>query len=159
VDSEGWQWMDVRQGLDSALNMLGGAFLGNATVVKEYGEVPEIECQPSLLNQVFMNLLLNAAQAVEGAGAITVRAGATENQVWVEIADTGKGIPPENLDRIFEPFFTTQPVGTGTGLGLSLVYGIVRKHKGRINVASEPGKGTAFRVCLPLRQPEGERAK
>ncbi len=159
VDSEGWQWMDVRQGLDSALNMLGGAFLGNATVVKEYGEVPEIECQPSLLNQVFMNLLLNAAQAVEGAGTISVRAGATENQVWVEIADTGKGIPPENLDRIFEPFFTTQPVGTGTGLGLSLVYGIVRKHNGRINVASEPGKGTAFRVCLPLRQPEEERAK
>jgi PAS domain S-box-containing protein len=159
VDSEGWQWMDVRRGLDSALNMLGGEFLGKAQVVKEYGEVPEIECQPSLLNQVFMNLLLNAAQAVEGGGTITIRAGALENEVWVEIADSGKGIPPENLDRIFEPFFTTQPVGKGTGLGLSLVYGIVRKHNGRINVASEPGKGTAFRVCLPLRQPAEEEAR
>lgn len=154
VDSEGWQWMDVRQGLDSALSMLSGDFLGQAQVVKEYGDVPEIECLPSLLNQVFMNLLLNAAQAVEGKGVITIRAGAGGDEVWVEVIDTGKGIPPENLDRIFEPFFTTQPVGQGTGLGLSLVYGIVRKHNGRINVASEPGKGTAFRVCLPLQQPE-----
>lgn len=157
VDSQGWQWMDVRQGLEGAFSLLAGDFWGKTEVVKEYGEVPEIECLPSQLNQVFMNLLLNAAQAVEGKGTVTVRTGAAENEVWVEVADSGKGIPPENLNRVFEPFFTTRPVGQGAGLGLSLVYGIVRTHNGRINVASEPGKGTAFRVSLPVRQPAEEK--
>ena len=101
-----------------------------------------------------MNLLVNAAHAIAERGTITVRTGRDGNEVWVEVADTGSGIAPENLKRIFDPFFTTKPVGKGTGLGLSLSYGIVQKHHGRIEVRSEVGKGTAFRVALPLQQPE-----
>ena len=104
----------------------------------------------SQLNQVFLNLLINAAQAIESHGIITIRTGQEGQNVWVEIEDTGKGIKPEHLDRIFDPFFTTKPVGSGTGLGLSMSYGIVQKHGGSIEVKSEVGKGTVFRVVLPL---------
>jgi len=120
-----------------------------ADVVKEYGQIPSIECFPSQLNQVFMNLLINAAHAIEERGRITVRTGHDEEHVWVEVEDTGKGIQPEHLSRIFEPFFTTKPVGKGTGLGLSLSYGIVQKHGGLIEVKSELGIGTVFKVLLP----------
>jgi len=107
---------------------------------------------PSQLNQVFMNLLVNAAQAIEKMGTITVRTGSGSDEVWVEVEDTGKGIPAEHLNRIFDPFFTTKPIGKGTGLGLSLSYGIVQKHHGRIEVKSEAGKGSTFRIWLPVRQ-------
>jgi len=100
-----------------------------------------------------LNLLVNAAHAIEERGTITIRTGSEGEEVWVEIADTGTGIPPENMRRIFDPFFTTKPIGQGTGLGLSLSYAIVQKHHGRIEVRSEVGKGTTFRVCLPVRQP------
>jgi PAS domain S-box-containing protein len=128
-----------------------------ANVVREYGEVPPVECMPAQLNQVFMNLLVNAAQAMsEGRrGTITVRCGADKDgsdEAWVEVADDGCGISPENLKKIFDPFFTTKPVGKGTGLGLSLSFGIVEKHHGRIEVHSAPGAGAAFRVTLPVRQ-------
>ena len=145
-----WQWTDLHRGLDSTLNIVNNEIKYKAKVVKEYGTLPEIECLPSQLNQVFMNLLVNAAHAIEGQGTITVRSGADENELWVEVADSGSGIAPENLKRIFEPFFTTKPVGKGTGLGLSLSYSIVQKHGGRIEVDSELGRGTAFRVTLPL---------
>jgi signal transduction histidine kinase len=120
-------------------------------VVKEYGQVPPVFCLISQLNQVFMNLLVNAGQAIEKQGQITLRTrreGA--DNVCVEIEDTGKGIAPEHLNRIFEPFFTTKPVGKGTGLGLSLSYSIVERHHGRIEVDSTPGKGSCFRVILPI---------
>ena len=104
-----------------------------------------------------MNLLVNAAHAIEASAARSPCAPApTGDEVWVEVADTGKGIAPENLKRIFDPFFTTKPVGKGTGLGLSLSYGIVQKHHGRIEVDSEPGKGTTFRVILPVAQAREE---
>jgi signal transduction histidine kinase len=96
-----------------------------------------------------MNLLVNAAHAIDQQGTITVRSGADASSLWVEVSDTGSGIAPENLKRIFEPFFTTKPVGKGTGLGLSLSYSIVQKHGGRLEVDSEPGRGTTFRVTLP----------
>jgi signal transduction histidine kinase len=100
-----------------------------------------------------MNMLVNAAQAIEAQGTITIRTGvASPGEVWVEIADTGGGIAPEHVNRIFDPFFTTKPVGKGTGLGLSLSYGIVQKHRGRIEVTTQPGLGTTFRVTLPVRQ-------
>jgi signal transduction histidine kinase len=99
-----------------------------------------------------MNLLVNAAHAIEERGTITIRTGRQEDEVWVEIADTGKGIEVENLKKIFDPFFTTKPIGKGTGLGLSLSYGILQKHHGRIEVQSEVGRGTTFRLWLPVRQ-------
>jgi signal transduction histidine kinase len=105
-----------------------------------------------------MNLLVNSAQAIDEHGTITIRTGTRNDLVWIEIADTGKGIAPENLPRIFDPFFTTKPVGQGTGLGLSVSYSIVRKHHGSIEVESKPGSGTAFRIWLPVRQPAPESA-
>ena len=148
-----WEFADLHKCLDSTLNIAANEIKYKADVVKAYGELPEVECLPSQLNQVFMNLLVNAAQAMDGPrGSITVRTGATDDGVWIEIADTGKGIPAENLKRIFDPFFTTKPVGQGTGLGLSLSYGIVRKHYGDIAAHSEIGQGTTFRITLPLRQ-------
>lgn len=154
VDEAEWQWSDLHKGLDSTLNIVWNEIKYKAEVVKEYGNLPEVECLTSQLNQVFMNLLVNAAHAIEERGTITLRTGVEGGEVWVEVADTGKGIPPENLNRIFDPFFTTKPVGKGTGLGLSLSYSIVQKHHGRINVSSEVGKGTTFRVYLPVSQPE-----
>ena len=150
-----WQRVNLRPGLDSTLNLLRSELEHKASVVLEQAELPPIECLSSDLNQVFMNLLLNAAQAIVGRGVITVRTGCAGGEVWIEVEDTGRGIAPENLKKIFDPFFTTKPVGEGTGLGLSLAYGIVEKHHGRIAVESEPGKGSRFRVWLPVRQPVG----
>jgi signal transduction histidine kinase len=99
-----------------------------------------------------MNLLINAAHAIKEHGIITVRTGIQDDKVWVDVADTGQGIAPEHIEKIFDPFFTTKPVGKGTGLGLSLSYGIIQKHHGRIDVQSELGKGTTFRVWLPVKQ-------
>jgi signal transduction histidine kinase len=118
-------------------------------VVREYGAIPEIECIPSQINQVFMNLLLNAAQAIEAQGQITVRTGCNGERVYVEISDTGIGIPVDKLNRIFDPFFTTKPVGQGVGLGLSIAYGIVESHQGQIEVQSKAGGGSTFRIWLP----------
>jgi two-component system NtrC family sensor kinase len=145
-----WEWADLHRGLDSTLNIVNNEIKYKADVVKQYGELPDVECLPSELNQVFMNVLVNAAQAVTAErGTIVVRTGTQGDSVWVEIADDGCGIARENLTRVFDPFFTTKPVGKGTGLGLSLSYGIVKKHGGRIDVRSEPGAGTTFRVTLP----------
>lgn len=154
VDEAEWQWSNLHHGLDSTLNIVWNELKYKVEVVKEYGDLPEVECIPSQLNQVFMNLLVNAGHAIESQGTITIRTGQTDDQVWVEIADTGKGIEAENLKRIFEPFFSTKPVGKGTGLGLSLSYGIVTNHRGRIQVESTPGTGTTFRVWLPVKQTE-----
>ncbi|MDO9068080.1 MAG: ATP-binding protein [Deltaproteobacteria bacterium] len=152
VDEAEWQWTDIHKGIDSTLNIVWNEIKYKAEVIKEYGSLPEVECLPSQLNQVFMNMLVNAAHAIEERGTITLRSGVEGEEVWVEFADTGKGIPPENLNRIFDPFFTTKPVGKGTGLGLSLSYSIVQKHHGRIVVSSEVGKGTTFRIWLPVSQ-------
>jgi PAS domain S-box-containing protein len=149
VDSGGRQHANLETGLDSTLNVVWNELKYKAEVVKEYGAVPAIECFPSQLNQVFMNLLVNAAHAIEERGKITLRTGCDDVHVWVEVEDTGKGIREENLGRIFEPFFTTKAVGKGTGLGLSLSYGIIKKHGGRIEVRSEVGVGTVFRIELP----------
>jgi two-component system NtrC family sensor kinase len=159
VDSSERHYANVENGLDSTLNVVWNELKYKADVVKEYGHIPQIECYPSQLNQVFMNLLINAVHAIEERGRITLRTGHHDSHVWIEVEDTGKGIPPENLGRIFEPFFTTKPVGKGTGLGLSLSYGIVQKHGGHIEVSSEVGKGTVFRIVLPQRaEPEGKQA-
>jgi len=149
VDESERQWADLEVGMESTLRVVWNELKYKAEVVKEFAGVAQIECFPFQLNQVFMNLLVNASHAIEVHGTITLRTGQDESQVWVEVQDTGKGIKPENLSRIFEPFFTTKPVGKGTGLGLSLAYGIVKKHNGRIEVKSEVGQGSTFRVILP----------
>ncbi|KPF48973.1 ATPase [beta proteobacterium AAP121] len=152
-----WEWADLHRGLESTLNIVNNEIKYKADVVREFGQLPEVQCLAPEINQVFMNLLVNAAHAIEKSrGTIVIRTGVLEDaQVWVEISDDGCGIPAEQLQRIFDPFFTTKPVGHGTGLGLSLSYGIVQKHHGRIEVRSEPGQGSTFRVTLPVRQ-EGE---
>jgi signal transduction histidine kinase len=140
---------NLEQGLDSTLNVAWNEIKYKADVVKEYAGVPDLLCLPSQINQVFLNLLINAAHAIEGRGRIVARTGYDDHAVWVEIEDNGSGIAPEHLDRIFEPFFTTKPVGKGTGLGLSIVYGIVQSHQGTIDVKSIVGSGTVFKVTLP----------
>lgn len=152
-----WEWADLHKGLDSTLNVAWNELKYKTRVEKEYGDLPPVRSVPSQLNQVFMNLLVNAAQAIEDQGTITVRTGTSgADWVWVEITDTGCGIAPEDLERIFEPFFTTKAVGKGTGLGLSLSYGLVSQHGGRIEVESEVGRGTTFRVHLPVDGPPDE---
>jgi len=153
---EEWSREDIHHGLDSTLNVIWNELKYKCEIVKEYGVLPPVECLLSQLNQVFMNLLINAAQAIETRGTVTIRTGAHDEQIWIEIADNGKGIPPENLKRIFDPFFTTKPVGTGTGLGLSVSYSIIKKHHGRIEVESTEGKGSVFRVWLPVKQHVGD---
>jgi PAS domain S-box-containing protein len=153
VDSSEWQFANLEQGLESTLNIVWNEIKYKAEVKKEYAGLPEIECIAAQLNQVFMNLLVNAAYAIEERGTITLRTGFDDKEVWVEVEDTGKGISPEHLNKIFEPFFTTKPVGKGTGLGLSLSYSIVQRHHGRLEVRSELGKGAAFRVVLPRQRP------
>ncbi|SES75137.1 Response regulator receiver domain-containing protein [Pseudomonas sp. NFR09] len=148
-----WQFANLQQGIDSTLNIVASELKYKADVVKHYAPLPEIECLASQLNQVVMNLVINAAQAMgPERGTITISNGVEGEHVWLEVADNGCGIAPETVQKIFDPFFTTKPVGEGTGLGLSLSYGIVKKHRGDISVSSELGKGTKFRVVLPIRQ-------
>ncbi len=151
-ESADWQLFDLHKGLESTLNIVHNEIKYKAEVKREYGELPEVECIPSQLNQVFMNLLVNAAQAIEKDGVIHVRTGQEGGGVWVEVEDNGQGISAEHLGHLFEPFFTTKPVGMGTGLGLSLAYGIIQKHGGEIQVDSEQGRGTRFHIWLPVRQ-------
>jgi signal transduction histidine kinase len=154
VDSnQEWQWANLQQGIESTLNIVANELKYKADVVKEYQTLPDIECLPSQINQVIMNLIVNASQAMgPERGTITLRTGLEGETVSIEVADTGSGIEPECLQKIFDPFYTTKPVGQGTGLGLSLSYGIVKKHRGDISVRSEVGVGTTFRVELPMRQ-------
>ncbi len=150
---DGWKLADLHAGLDSTLNIIWNELKYKVTLVKEYGTLPLVQCLPSEINQLFMNLLLNAGQAIETRGTLTLSTGVREGDVWVCIEDDGVGIPESVQQRIFDPFFTTQPVGSGTGLGLSISYAIVKKHHGQIQVKSEPGVCTRFTVTLPVRQP------
>jgi two-component system NtrC family sensor kinase len=154
VGESNWLAADLHRGLDSTLNIVNNEIKYKAEVVKKYGELPLVKCLASQLNQVFMNLLVNAAHAIKEFGVITIRTGCTgPDWVWVEISDTGQGIPADIMKRIFEPFFTTKAIGSGTGLGLSLSYGIIHKHGGRIEVRSEPDQGCCFTVHLPVNPP------
>lgn len=152
-----WMWVNLIQGIDSTLNVVNNEVKYKADVVRDYGDMPDVECLPSQINQIVMNLVVNAAHAIGSErGTITIRTGTAGADVWFEVADNGSGIPKDILSRIFDPFFTTKPVGQGTGLGLSLSYGIVQKHNGRLEVTSEVGKGTCFRVTLPIKHVEAD---
>lgn len=152
VDQAELQEADLNAGLESTLNVVWNELKYKADVVRELQDIPFVLCVPAQINQVFMNLLVNAAQAIETRGRITVRSGQQDGFVWFEIEDTGKGMSDEVKRRIFEPFYTTKPVGKGTGLGLSISYDIVvKKHGGFLDVRSQPGVGTTFRLGLPIR--------
>ena len=151
LDESDFQKTDIHEGLDSTLALMRHEIRNKAKIIRDYGEIPEIYCYPGRLNQVFMNLLRNAVQALNEPGEIRISTSATGEHVTIKIADTGEGIPKENLGKIFDPGFTTRGVGTGTGLGLATVYTIVQQHRGEIRVSSEVGKGTEVVVVLPVR--------
>jgi len=151
VDQADYKHADINECLDSTINIVWNEIKYKAHLKKRYDDLPLTKCYPQQLNQVFMNLLVNAAQAIEQQGVITVETRAENDAIVVSISDTGGGIPQEHLHRLFEPFFTTKEVGKGTGLGLSIAYDIVtKKHKGEITVLSEIGKGTTFSVRIPI---------
>ncbi|MEO6689349.1 MAG: ATP-binding protein [Dokdonella sp.] len=154
--SRGSSWMlaDVNAGLESTLNIVSNQLKYKAQIVKTFTDLPLIECLPSELNQVFLNILMNAGQAIADHGLITVSTGQTGDKVWIAIGDDGAGIPADVLPRIFDPFFTTKAIGSGSGLGLSISYGIIAKHHGTIGITSAPGEGTLMRVELPIKQPQ-----
>jgi two-component system, NtrC family, sensor kinase len=139
--------------VNNALLIAKNTLKSRIEVIRQLGEIPRIACAPSQLNQVLLNLVTNAAQAIDGAGKIAIKTWADEVSVYVSVQDTGKGMSPETLKKIFDPFFTTKPVGEGTGLGLSISWQIIQQHGGRIKVASEPGRGTRFVIVLP-REPQ-----
>jgi PAS domain S-box-containing protein len=151
VDKEEKMPANINDGVESTLNIVWNELKYKADVEREYGDIPEVYCYIQELNQVFMNLLVNAAHAIEGHGTIKVRTYCEESSVCVSIADTGKGMSAEVQKRIFEPFYTTKVVGEGTGLGLSIGYGIVvDKHGGQLLVDSSEGKGTTFTIKIPI---------
>jgi two-component system, NtrC family, sensor kinase len=145
---------DLHQGIESTLTLAAHLLKNRITVRREYGELPQVDCHPNQLNQVFLNILVNAAQAIDGQGEITIRTrfvpGPGRGSAIVEISDTGSGIAPENLGKIFNPGFTTKGVGVGTGLGLAICYRIVQDHQGKVEVESTVGRGTTFRITLPV---------
>jgi signal transduction histidine kinase len=148
---------DVNAGIDKTLLIAKNVVKNKATVRKFYGEIPEIECSPSQINQVFLNIITNAAQAIETHGEIVITTKLHDpDHVAIKISDTGCGIPEENLSKICDPFFTTKEVGTGTGLGLSIVDEIIRSHHGELQVESQVGKGSTFTVILPIKRPGGK---
>lgn len=143
------QLTDINNGLESTLNVVNNEIKYKAIVHKDFGDIPAVKAIPQQLNQVFMNILVNAAQAFDKKGDIHIKTRAVEEIVEVTIADTGCGISPENITKIFDPFFTTKDVGKGTGLGMNIAYNIIHKHNGTIHVESELGKGTTFTIKLP----------
>lgn len=157
LDETSFDLSDLHEGLESTLGLLGHHFKGtDVQLHRHYSLESRVPCHPARLNQVFLNLLVNAAQAIGPQGEIHLRTYSRGSHAIVEVQDNGPGIQPARLPRLFEPFFTTKPVGEGTGLGLSLSYGIVSDHHGTIEVDSEVGVGTIFRVVLPLSVPVQE---
>ena len=150
MDGDTLEPAGVNEIIESTLNIVWNELKYKAEVIKELGHLPSIPCYPQRLGQVFMNLLVNAGQAIEKKGTIHITTRAEENHVMVRIADTGCGISEKHLTKIYDPFFTTKKVGEGTGLGLNVVYNIVKSHQGSVDVESHPGKGTVFTILLPM---------
>jgi signal transduction histidine kinase len=149
-----WQFVNLNQGIESTLNVINNEIKYKADLVKDLADIPAVQCLPSQINQVVMNLVVNAAHAIGSErGSITVRTSSDDAWARIQVSDNGCGISAEVLPRIFEPFYTTKSIGKGTGLGLSLSYGIVQKHHGTIEVETKPGKGSTFTVSLPIKQP------
>ena len=151
--SGSWEAVDLRKVLDMCLNLLRNQYKNHIRIHRDYGDIPTVRVQLGKMEQVFLNLLTNAIEAIGEEGDIWVRTRRSNRHVTVEVEDTGCGIPPAHLPKIFEPFFTTKEVGKSTGLGLSISYSIVEQHQGKIRAANRPGGGAVFRVELPLEPP------
>jgi signal transduction histidine kinase len=153
IDSSTGEFNDINEGLESTISIAWNELKYKATVTREYGQLPKVWCNMGQLNQVFLNLLVNAAHAIESHGEIRIATWEEAASVRIAISDSGGGISPGNIKRIFDPFFTTKEVGKGTGLGLAIAYDIVvNKHDGQIEVESEVGKGTIFTISLPVKK-------
>jgi two-component system NtrC family sensor kinase len=150
IEESGAAVSDINKGLESTINIVWNELKYKTVVRKEFGEIPPTRCNMGHLNQVFMNLLVNAAQAIEHQGEIDIRTWRDDGHICISVSDTGCGIPKEQQHRIFDPFFTTKPVGKGTGLGLSIAYDIVKKHNGSIDFKSEVGRGSTFTIRIPI---------
>jgi signal transduction histidine kinase len=157
VDDAEPKYIDINKTLDTTLNIIGNELQYKAEIVKNYGKIPEVKCFPQKISQVFMNILVNAAQAIEEKGTIKIVTrhikegrGVTDEKVKITISDNGKGIPKDELLKIFDPFFTTKPVGQGTGLGLSITYDIINTHGGEIKIESDDDSETVVTIVLPL---------
>jgi two-component system NtrC family sensor kinase len=150
VDDAEYKDTNINECMESSINIVWNELQHKATLHKDYGNLPSTKCYPQKLNQVFINLLINAIQAIEKKGKIKIKTWEKDGSIWVTVSDTGCGIPRENQSKIFEPFFTTKEVGKGTGLGLSISYEIMQRHKGEISFESKEGKGTAFTIRMPV---------
>ena len=150
LDEAELKTVDIHEGIEDTLALIHHDLKHDITVHRRYGDVPPIACFPGRLNQVFLNLLVNARQAIHGKGEITIETAVEGDRVPIAISDTGHGIEPEHLLRVFDPGFTTKGVGVGTGLGLSICYQIVRNHHGEITVDSKPGEGATFTIRIPV---------
>jgi len=142
--------VDIHDGIEDTLTLIHHEIKNRITVVRDFGNIPPLTCYPGRLNQVFLNLLNNARQAIAGEGTITIKTSLSDSKVAIRFTDSGSGISKENVERIFDPGFTTKGVRVGTGLGLSICYQIIEDHRGKIEVESEVGKGTTFTILLPL---------
>jgi signal transduction histidine kinase len=150
VDESDTQKVNLNECIDTTINIAWNELKYNCEIKKEYNELPEILCNSGKINQVILNMLINASHAIDGKGIITIRTRHDQENVILEIEDTGRGISEEDQKRLFDPFFTTKPTGVGTGLGLSISHGIINEHDGSIEVESTIGAGTLFRIILPV---------
>jgi signal transduction histidine kinase len=150
LDAPDLELADLHEGLDNTLTLINHLTKDRIKVVKDYGELPKVQCYASQINQAFANLLTNAVQAIKETGTINIATRQDGAYAVIRIADSGAGINPEHLERIFDPGFTTKGLRVGLGLGLSITYRIIENHHGSINVQSEPGRGTIFTIRLPI---------
>ena len=158
VDEANWKRVDINEGIDSTLLLVKNTFPQHFQLIKELGAIPRIECEPGKINQVIMNIVTNAVQAIQERiqedqqqGVLTIKTWEQDEAVKISIGDNGKGMSEEVKNKIFDPFFTTKDVGAGTGLGLAIVQGIIERHNGSIQVFTETGRGTTFVISLPVR--------
>ena len=156
LDEADRQTADLHEGLENTLTILHHELKDRVVVIKDYGDIPKIDCYPTQLNQVFLNILANASQAIDGTGQISIKTSSDKDNIYISIKDTGKGISQDNIERIFDPGFTTKGVGVGTGLGLSISYNIIQKHDGDVTVKSELDRGTTFILTLPIQKRDAE---
>ncbi len=159
LEADETEWIDLNAGIESTLNIVRNELKYKAEVTRELGALPLVRCYPQRINQVIMNILFNAGQAIADKGHISIKTSAANGHVTIAVSDDGQGIQPEHLNKIFDPFFTTKEVGKGTGLGLSVVYNIVKSHKGSIDVDSRVGRGTTFTIRFPIGSQFDENSK